>query len=647
MTSSRAFLLFGTEERQPESRRLEAGRLSAELVGGNLRTIRFSGREVLRTISFLVRDRDWGTCEAAITELTVEQEEAATIVRYNARFRAPDGAILECRSTIEVFPDAVIFDSRFTPDRDFETARAGFAILHPIVGVEGRPVAIEHGDGSIERSVFPDLIEPWQPFKDIAAITHEVMPGVEVECRMAGDVFEMEDQRNWTDGSYKTYVRPLALPWPYVLKAGETVHQAIRLSIRQAGAAIPKVDQESGPIAVSLKRDQGTLPAIGIGLRPDEVSDELLDAGLIRALGARHLVCHFDPDAGHGAEALRHFRQMADSSGAAVTLECFVPCRRPLDVELGEVARMVRDSGLKLASLAVSPSVDRQSTPPGSVWPECPPLENVYAAAQRDFPGVPLGGGMFSYFTELNRKRVPADRLSYVTHCTNPIVHAADDLSVMQTFEALRDVARSVRAMYGDRPYRIGPSTIAMRQNPYGSQTKDNPSGKRIAMANRDPRHNALFGAAWTLAYAATVADADLEVLTLSTLAGPFGLVAGPGEPVKEGHPRPLFHVLRWLAELSGGRRIAVETAAPDRVVGLGAALGETSTLLFANLTPDLQTVRLAEPAMRRLTLLDENWLREGAREPEVRAQEGESIVLPVYAVARIDILRWPAGQRG
>ncbi|MEY9325511.1 D-apionate lactonase [Sinorhizobium fredii] len=638
MTPSRAFLLFGTEERQPESRRLEAGRLDAELVGGNLRMIRFSGTEVVRAISFLVRDRDWGTCAAAITNLSVEQEEAATIVRYNARFQAPDGAVLECRAAIEVFPDALIFDARFTPDRDFETARAGFAILHPIVGVAGRPVAVEHGDGSIERSVFPDLIEPWQPFKDIAAITHEVMPAVEAECRMAGDIFEMEDQRNWTDGSYKTYVRPLALPWPYVLKAGETVHQAIRLSIRQAGAAIPEVDQESGPIAVSLRRDQGTLPAIGIGLKPDEVSDELLDAGLIRALDARHLVCHFDPDAGHGAAALRHFRQMADSSGAEVTLECFVPCRRPLDVELGEVARMVRDSGLRLASLAVSPSVDRQSTPPGSIWPECPPLEDVYAAAERTFPNVPLGGGMFSYFTELNRKRVSADRLSYVTHCTNPIVHAADDLSVMQSFEALRDVTRSVRAIYGDKPYRIGPSTIAMRQNPYGSQTKDNPSGKRIAMANRDPRHNALFGAAWTLAYAAAVAHADLEVLTLSTLAGPFGLVAGPGEPVKEGHPRPLFHVVRWLAALSGGRRIAVKTSAPDRVVGLGAALGETSTLLFANLTPDLQAVRLAGPGRRRLTLLDENWLREGAAEPEASAHEAESVVLPAYAVARIDI---------
>ncbi|MFP3541229.1 hypothetical protein SB770_32385, partial [Pseudomonas sp. SIMBA_044] len=91
-------------------------------------------------------------------------------------------------------------------------------------------------------------------------------------------------------------------------------------------------------------------------------------------------------------------------------------------------------------------------------------------------------------FTELNRKRVPAWHLDFVTHCTNPIVHAADDLSVMQTLEALPFITRSARAIYGSKPYRTGPSTIPMRQNPYGSRTMDNTGHARIPMANSDPR---------------------------------------------------------------------------------------------------------------------------------------------------------------
>ena len=37
---------------------------------------------------------------------------------------------------------------------------------------------------------------------------------------MKGDAFEMEDQRNWADASFKTYVRPLPKPRPYVIAEG-------------------------------------------------------------------------------------------------------------------------------------------------------------------------------------------------------------------------------------------------------------------------------------------------------------------------------------------------------------------------------------------------------------------------------------------
>ena len=37
---------------------------------------------------------------------------------------------------------------------------------------------------------------------------------------MEGDAFEMEDQRNWADASFKTYVRPLSKPRPYVIAKG-------------------------------------------------------------------------------------------------------------------------------------------------------------------------------------------------------------------------------------------------------------------------------------------------------------------------------------------------------------------------------------------------------------------------------------------
>lgn len=613
--------LYGTSEREPESRTLAAGDLAVTLQDGNLRTLRLRGHEVLRGIAFLVRDRDWGTCNATIADLAVKETEDGFSVTYRARFTAPSGANLDCAIAISGTPQGVTFSADCVSDADFETARAGFVVLHPVVGVAGEPVEVRHGDGSVERARWPERIEPWQPFKDIAAITHRVAPGIEATTEFAGDTFEMEDQRNWTDGSYKTYVRPLALPWPYLVPKNVPFRQEISVDIRsEEGAA--HAAGASDAISLRLAPTGTRLPEIGVGLRPECLAGELAALDLLRTVGARHLIAYFDPGAGHGIAALEGYAEIAARSGLRVTLELAVPCRRPLDEEMAGFAALVGKSGLTLDTLFVCPSVDRQSTPPGSAWPDCPPLADVYAAARKAFPGIRLGGGMMSYFTELNRKRVPGDRIDYVSHCTNPIVHAADDLSVMQTFEALRHVVASTRAIYGDKPYRIGPSTLAMRQNPYGSATKPNPMRSRIPMADTDPRHNGLFGAAWTLAYAATVAPAALEVLTLSTLAGPFGLVAGDGEAAAKGEPRPLAHVLARLGALAGEELVAVETSRPDAVLGLATQ----ARLLLANITPEAQTVVLPTRPREVSTI--------AADRAELAA--GDRIVLPPYGCVEV-----------
>lgn len=582
------FGLYGTAEREPESRTLVAGKLSIDFQDGNLRSLRFGGHEVLRAISFLVRDKDWGTCRARLSDLRLTEDGRGFAITYAARFTAPSGANLDCDIAISGTGTSVRFSADCVSDADFETARAGFVVLHPVIGVAGEPVTITHGDGSVEEARWPDTIEPWQPFKDIAQIMHRVAPGILATTKFVGDVFEMEDQRNWTDASYKTYVRPLALPWPYLVPQGQRFGQRISVEVLAKKNAAPAADRLEA-ITVRLIPTNVRFPAIGVGLRPECLREELASLDVLKAIGAEHLIAHFDPAAGHGIEALKGYAAIAAGSGLKVTLELAVPCIRALEEEMAQFATMVGQAGLDLDTLFVCPSVDRQSTPPGSKWPECPALSDLYAAARVAFPGLRLGGGMMSYFTELNRKRVPPDQLDYVSHSTNPIVHAADDLSVMQTFEALRHVVSSARAIFGNKPYRIGPSTIAMRQNPYGSATKDNPAGSRIPMANVDPRHNGQFGAAWTLAYAATVAPAALDVLTLSTLAGPFGLVAGEGEATVRGELRPLARVLARLASLSHELLYAAETSRPDAVLGLASQ----KRLLLANITCAEQTVVL------------------------------------------------------
>ena len=634
-SAARLLALFGTAEPEPQAHLLTAGALSAELIDGNLRNIRFHGIEVLRAISFVVRDKDWGTYAPVLHDLVIEEGEGGFAVRYRAACTGAGGERLAYQGRIEGHPTGLVFEGEAVPEGDFLTNRCGFTVLHPVIGLAGTEVEIEHVDGSRVPARLPDLIDPAQPFKDMRAITHTVAPGVRATCRLEGDAFEMEDQRNWSDASYKTYVRPLALPWPYVLPAGVPVRQRVTLAILAAAAATP-TPQDDAPVALTSGATRGRLPLFGLVIAPEEAAATLNAADELAHIAPQTLLFHFDPTAGHGPAELAAFAKLAAAQGGAgvleAVLEYVVPCERPLDAEFGDLAGQVAAAGLRLDAIAVSPSVDRRSTPPGSVWPPCPPLEEVYEAARRAFPALRLGGGMFSYFTELNRKRPPVALLDYVTHCTCPIVHDADDRAVMQSLEALPFILRSARAFIGaDRPYRIGPSTLGMRQNPYGARVMPNPERRRMPMAQVDPRQDGLFAAAFLVGTAARLAEAGVESFIGGALTGPFGLLAGPGE----GGRRPVFHAARWLAAIGGAPAIALVSADPSRVLALaGATRAGDRVLLAANLTPREQA--LALPFGGRALLLDETSVLAGEGPRPVQAS-GQTFTLPPYAVLRLE----------
>ena len=64
--------------------RRPAGPLTAEFEGGNLRYIRLDGAEMLRAVSFIVRDRNWGTYNPRISNLKIAEEDDGFRVSYDA-----------------------------------------------------------------------------------------------------------------------------------------------------------------------------------------------------------------------------------------------------------------------------------------------------------------------------------------------------------------------------------------------------------------------------------------------------------------------------------------------------------------------------------------------------------------------------------
>jgi D-apionolactonase len=636
--------LFGTLQPVSPPRKLTAGPLTAELDAGNLRYIRFHGREMMRAVSFIVRDKNWGTYNPVISNEIIEETDDSFRVSYDA---VAKDATQEFRYSARIVGKAdgsLTFAAKGTAQTDFLTNRTGFVVLHPIHGVAGAPCTVQHVDGRVEKTSFPALIDPVQPMKELRALTHEFIPGLKVTCRMEGDTYEMEDQRNWTDASYKTYVRPLALPWPYVIPKGEGADQSVTLTV--SGTATASVETAEGPVTVALGEEGAAMPALGLGLDPADASAVIDHAGILKAAGPKHIVCSYDPLRGHEEKVLEQMARAAQALGAEAWLEFVIPTVDRFEEDIDKAGRAAADLGSPFATVMVSPAPDLKSTLPGSPWPPCPPLDACYRAARKAFPKARLGGGMFSFFTELNRKRPPVALLDFVTFSTTPLVHAGDDRSATESLESLPHVIESVQAFINGKPYHVGPTAIGMRMNPYGAAPMENPLNIRQAMNRMDPRQRGMFGAAWYLGYVAHFARGRASAITLGAGVGEFGLLY-----TKRDYPQPwfdenggvypVFHVFKGLAALSGRRMVETRVSRLREVQALAAAHNGDLEIWIANLTGEEKLIDFDRALAGTVSILEATSFETAATDREAirlieRPFTERKVLLGPYAVARL-----------
>lgn len=651
---SLAIKLFGTEQEVEPMRTLTAGPLTAQFDQGALRFIRIHGKEAIRNIAFVVRDKDWGTYNPALSNLKIEQAENSFSVSFDALCT---DANQEFRYSAEITGDAdgrLQFRGNGQAVTDFLTNRTGFVVLHPVDGVSGFPVTVEHVDGTVEQSTFPDLVDPIQPFKDIRSLTHEVMAGVSVICRMEGDTFEMEDHRQWNDASYKTYVRPIGLPWPFTIAKDEISEQSVTLSL--VGSPTTDVATSSANkvrIRVDNSTDSGNrqpFPKIGIGLEPQHTDAALEKVDLLSALKPQHLICWHDISAGHGQSELEKAGSLAKSVGAELILEAVIPCD-DFEAEIQTVADQVKQAGVRFSAVSFSPAEYLNSIMPGTAWPDVPDLRDVYAAVREAFPQTSIGGGMHSFFPELNRHRPPTENIDYITHTSNTITHACDDITVTENLEALPYVIKTCRSFANGKPYRVGPSAIGMRFNPYGSQTMDNPDNGRVAMARMEPRQRGLINAAWIIGYAAHMARGGIEAITLQAPVGEFGLIhhsmdwKQPWYDDTDAQVYPGFISFQGLATAAtnNAHLLATESSVSHDVESVAFRTDQETTVWIANLTQQTQNVEIEglNAAQYQCAVLDADSFEKVVKDPlsfesSQTSLNSNKITLSEYSVVRL-----------
>ena len=592
--TARDRILFGMDEPAPPWQTLTAGRLSVEFDGAALRSIRWKGYEVLRGIAFVVRNTHWGTYAPRIAGLDIRQRMGSFEVAYEGRVEGPDGQFCYAAKIEADGSGRLWFMAQGRSPGGFCTNRTGFVVLHPIEGAAGRALEVGHTDGTITRTAFPELVSPHQPAFGIARLRHESAPGLSAAVRFTGDAFEMEDHRNWTDASFKTYVRPLSRGYPYRIEAGETLSQEVELVVTGGAPSI-------SPLADTVidvhwgEPEEGRMPGIGLYADEDVLSSgwERLDA--IAGLGASYVQARVDLSHSDSVKRLDQSLGLARTCRCPLQLDVIIPGTAPVP-ELTPLVSWVANAHPPPEALFVIPHRDFRSRPAGNAPSGEAGADAILDAVRRLFPGLRCVGGMPTGFAELNRNRPPPG-IDMATHATQAVVHAADDASVMETLEALPSLIATTRSFIGAVPYRIGPATIGMPPSASAAPPVSNAGGCRVPMGLRDPRQRGLFAAAFLFGYVA--AARGVEALTLAAPAGDFGLFDSAGQTLAIG---VAFEI---ASKLSGTPRLTAAHDAPGQIAAFTGFSVRGPVLCMANLTSKPIEVRPNGPAAQWIRMID------------------------------------------
>jgi hypothetical protein len=617
-------LYYGREDPLPERVPLRSGPLSVDYVAGDLRTVKLGEQEILRRVYVALRDRNWGTVPAALSNVRIESGDAGFRITYDAKHKQEDVYFVWQATITGDAQGTITFAMDGVARSIFLRNRIGFCVLHPMRECAGAACRIEHTDGTVEEGAFPEFISPHQPFVDIRAISHLVQPGLWADVRFAGDVFEMEDQRNWTDASFKTYSTPLALPFPVEVREGARIAQSVTLSLRGGIPGVPR-ETSSPPVTLAVGAQAlGPLPRIGLGVTSHGPPLDERELAALRRIGLAHLRVDL-----HLAQPAYH-----------AALQQAVSEARALDVSLEVALHLSDDAASELAVLRAE--LD-EIGPPVHTWlvfdaqTRCTPAHWVELARQvlDDYdPAALVGGGTNAYFTDLNRQRPPVEALDLVCYSHNPQVHAFDNTSLVETLETQAAIVSSARRFAGGLPLAVSPVTLKPRFNPSATGTDPEPVPGELP-AQVDVRQMSLLGAGWTVGSLKYLSESGVYSVTYyetSSWGGVMEREDGSLLPDRfRSLPRsvyPLYHVLADAGEVAGSEVLSLTTSDPLRVNGLALKAGDRVRLILANLTADPQKVVVQNvPEDVRVRILDEHTAEQAMRAPvRFRVWKGEQM---------------------
>ncbi|GAA3339186.1 hypothetical protein GCM10017714_13640 [Curtobacterium pusillum] len=509
---------------EPEDETVVAGPWRLTLRATELADISHRGVPLLRAVRFVTRDHDWRTADDTLIRRTVEVDE--DVPTAHVRIEAASGydgtEVLRYVLDVSIDATTVLVDAVGTTTSAFRRNRIGLVVLHPPT-LAGLPFTVRHPFTGPTRHAFPTWIAPHQPATDVDGYEWTV-DGIDVDVSLGGDVFEMEDQRNWTDASYKTYSTPLSQPFPVALDAGTEVHQSVALqagpsgTTGSGGTASPVTDLASldGPASTAVVGPPPTLQLLA-GTAPAAARPG--DAALLRGVPVLVEPVLEDPDA---AAVLASARR--DAGGAPLDVRFVTDDPHLLRAAVDAVLR----SGPVVRIGACHPATHVTTVE----------LQRALRDAARSHGGLEVVAGTRAHFTELNRTiDLFGDWDGPLTFSVTPQMHDRSRAQVTESLRMQRWVVSSASRLAAGRPLHVGPVTLRPRFNAVATTpprvvadaTVAGGHGPEFVPDATDPAQHSAAAGDWFAASVVALTVPGVVSITLAEAWGPRGVVSSDG----------------------------------------------------------------------------------------------------------------------
>jgi len=400
--------------------------------------------------------------------------------------------------------------------RDMQLCRLGLVVLHPVPSFAGAHVLVKGPQGTQELSV-PHSVTPQpiidgipiamtEPFSELTLIQSGWGT---LELSFTGELFELEDQRNWADASFKSYCTPLRLGFPRLIRKGARIAHTVELKFTPVVARTVRTGR--------LQRF--VFPALGRGYFDSEIPSHSL-AGVPWS----HLQVGL-PAMG-GAPALRR---------ALAATECGIE----LGIEEGvldpEIVDLVGRHPARVQRILLSgPRAAPPSARALAAWRSALSSEGAHAIA--------LFAATRGYFADLNRTLPLAGSPDGFAFPLSSTVHGDDPDTLINNVPAVLDIAETVRRHMPGSLVSLAPLALH-----YPARASLAPVPANLACA-------------WLVAVLIRAAGAGVTAVTLSADV----ILAAGGGP--EGRALPLFH---QLIQCAGTVAMPVRSPRNTRVYAL------------------------------------------------------------------------------